>query len=165
MDKDFISFRDFLSNNGIKMPEKPVFEDVEDAEENVENQESLVFTEDSIDNSENNDNISEDISIVDTEANFYNLYNDVNEKFSCDIHIDGTELSKVSARLVIESKKWNILFNGTIVNGKCEVPLKKLDILNEGETGKIKLEVLADGVIFTPWEENFIIKKKVKIGF
>jgi hypothetical protein len=56
------------------------------------------------------------------------------------------------------------MFLGEVENGKCIIPVKKLNILKEGQIGKIKLEVLADGVVFIPWEDNFKVFKKVKIS-
>jgi hypothetical protein len=55
------------------------------------------------------------------------------------------------------------MFKGEIRNGKCIIPLKKLAILNEGQRGNIKLEVNADGNLFTPWEDEFIVKVSKKV--
>jgi hypothetical protein len=97
-------------------------------------------------------------------SNYYQLYKDVNENFVCDIFIEGAKIEDSKVRLVLESKEWNLIFNGYIENGKCHIPIKKLDILNEDITGEIKLEVIAEGNVFVPWFDKFIVKstKKVK---
>ncbi len=55
------------------------------------------------------------------------------------------------------------MFIGEIKNGKCIIPIKKLNILNEGQTGNIRLEVNADGNLFTPWEDKFVVKMAKKV--
>lgn len=52
-------------------------------------------------------------------------------------------------------------------NGKVSIAIKKLNILEEGTRGKIKMEVIAEGTVFTPWEDDFEIKlsKKVTVKF
>ena len=35
--------------------------------------------------------------------------------------------------------------------------------MNEGSTGTIRLEVNADGTLFTPWEDNFVVKASKKV--
>ena len=55
------------------------------------------------------------------------------------------------------------MFVGEIRNGQCIIPIKKLNILNEGQTGNIKLEVNADGNLFTPWEDKFVVKVSKKV--
>lgn len=102
------------------------------------------------------------------ESNYYMLYKDKNETFSCEVSVEGANLNDTYARLVIESKDWNLVFKGEIdSNGKCTIPIKKLAILNEGEVGDIRLEVVAEGSMFIPWESEFKIKvnKKVSVKF
>lgn len=96
--------------------------------------------------------------------NFYTLYKDVNENFSCDIFIEGANPDKSTARIIIESKDWNLVFNGHIENGKCVIPIKKLNILEENLTGKIKLEVIAEGNIFVPWEQKFLVQSTKRVS-
>ena len=55
------------------------------------------------------------------------------------------------------------MFPGEIRNGKCIVPIKKLGILKEGEMGTIKLEVVAEGNLFIPWEDTFKVKLSKKV--
>ena len=95
----------------------------------------------------------------------YTLYTDKSEDFKCNIKVDGANISNTTARLVLENSNLNILFEGTIdSNGICIVPIKQLkNILPEGIEGKMKLEVIADGTFFSPWEDDFIIKVNKKV--
>lgn len=98
--------------------------------------------------------------------NFYPLYKDKSETFSCDVAVEGADLNDTSVRLIVESDEWTLMFNGEVdKKGKCNIPIKKLGLFNEGTTGKIRLEVIAEGTVFTPWEDDFKVKlsKKVEI--
>jgi hypothetical protein len=96
---------------------------------------------------------------------FYLLYRDKTELFSCDIMIEGANLSETQARLIVESDEWTLMFEGEITkNGKCNIPINKLSILNEGAEGKIRLEVIADSSVFVPWEDNFKVKLSKKVS-
>ena len=52
-------------------------------------------------------------------------------------------------------------------NGKVTIPIRKLNILEEGLKGTIKMEVIAEGTVFIPWEDDFEVKmsKKVMVKF
>lgn len=98
----------------------------------------------------------------------YKLYKDKSEIFSCDIEVEGANIKDSQVRIVVESNEWSLLFNGNIdENGKVSIPIKKLSLLEEGATGKIRMEVIADGTIFVPWNDDFIVKlsKKVMVKF
>jgi hypothetical protein len=94
---------------------------------------------------------------------FYKLYKDINEEFVCDIAIEGSSPEDTYARIIVESDEWSLMFPGEIRNGKCIVPIKKLGILKEGEMGTIKLEVVAEGNLFIPWEDTFKVKLSKKV--
>ena len=94
---------------------------------------------------------------------YYKLFKDKSEDFICDIAIEGVNQNDTEVRLIIESEDWTLMFTGEIKNGKCIIPIKKLNILNEGQTGNIKLEVNADGNLFTPWEDKYIVKVSKKV--
>ena len=94
---------------------------------------------------------------------YYKLFKDKSEDFICDIAIEGVNQNDTEVRLIVESEDWTLMFVGEIKNGKCVIPVKKLNILNEGQTGNIKLEVNADGNLFTPWEDKFIVKVSKKV--
>ena len=44
----------------------------------------------------------------------YKLFTDKSELFECDIKLEGASLSKSSARLVVETSDYSLLFNGNI---------------------------------------------------
>ena len=97
----------------------------------------------------------------------YKLYTDKTEIFKCKIHLEGAELNEAKSRLVVESSKFNLLFEGTIdKNGQCEIPIKKLkNVLTENDKGTMKLEVIADDTYFEPWTSDFSVdvSKKIKV--
>jgi len=84
------------------------------------------------------------------------------------LRVEGANIKDSQVRIVVESNEWSLLFNGNIdENGKVNIPIKKLSLLEEGATGKIRMEVIADGTIFIPWDDDFIVKlsKKVMVKF
>ena len=93
------------------------------------------------------------------------LFRDKMETFECEIQIEGARKDQTQVRMVVETEDWSLVFPGKFNNGKCEVPIKKLSILEEGMTGTMKLEVIVEDTIFVPWEENFTVKnsKNVKV--
>ena len=94
---------------------------------------------------------------------YYKLFKDKAEEFVCDIAVEGVNNNDTEVRLIVESEDWTLMFVGEIRNGKCIIPIKKLNILNEGQTGNIKLEVNADGNLFTPWEDKVVVKVSKKV--
>ena len=95
---------------------------------------------------------------------YYNLYSDKSENFVCDIAIQGADPKQTEARLVVESGDWTLMFYGDVKNGKCTIPIKKLNILKEGQVGDIRLEVIAEGNIFVPWEDKFKVRVSKKVS-
>lgn len=92
------------------------------------------------------------------------FFTDKPETFVCEINIEGASLNNTIARIIFESEKWTLVFYGNIDNdGKCKINIRKLDILKEGEVGKMKLEVIADDTLFVPWSDNFEIKTSKKV--
>lgn len=167
MDKEIISFRDFLKTNDDEYNESgylPNFESLEEDDSEFE------LTNDRIDYLLNEFELSQEevnkLKQIDEseDSDYYNLYRDINESFSCDIFIEGSNPENASARLVIESTDWNLVFNGEIENGKCIIPIKKLDILSEDLVGKIKLEIIAEGNVFIPWENKFLVKSSKRVS-
>ena len=108
---------------------------------------------------------NEDVVIesVESDNNYYKLYKDKAEDFRCDIAVEGVNQSDTEVRLIVESDEWTLMFVGEIKNGQCVIPMKKLSILNEGTKGNIRLEVNADGTLFTPWEDKFVVKASKKV--
>jgi hypothetical protein len=113
----------------------------------------------SIDNKNNFNKIKEDA------GDYYVVYKDKFENFSCNVFVEGAKIHNTKARLVLESDDWNLVFEGDIDEyGKCTIPMKKLNILDEGTVGKIRLEVIAENTIFTPWEDDFKVKLDKKVA-
>ena len=95
----------------------------------------------------------------------YKLFTDKSELFECDIKLEGASLSKSSARLVVETSDYSLLFKGEInSSGKCEIPIRKLKgLIDENTTGNIRLEVIAEDTFFTPWESDFEVDVSKKV--
>tara|TARA_B110000196_G_C20834695_1_gene515403 strand:- start:22 stop:591 length:570 start_codon:yes stop_codon:yes gene_type:complete len=95
----------------------------------------------------------------------YKLFTDKTELFECSISLEGASLKKSKARLVIETKEYSLLFNGSISkSGKCEIPIRKLKgLIDESTVGNIRLEVIAEDTFFTPWESDFEVDTSKKV--
>ena len=95
----------------------------------------------------------------------YKLFTDKSELFECDIKLEGASLSKSSARLVVETSDYSLLFKGEInSSGKCEIPIRKLKgLIDENTTGNIRLEVIAEDTYFSPWESDFEVDASKKV--
>lgn len=168
---DVFSFEDFLNineksdieNKSTQQPAQPV------QSENIDNDSRIekldIIPEKLVEDINLEQKVDESFTEIEDDG-YYKLYKDINEEFSCDISIEGSSPEETYARLIIESEDWSLVFPGIIKNGKCNVPIKKLGILKEGEIGNIKLEVIAEGNIFIPWEDQFKVKvsKKVSIS-
>ena len=117
--------------------------------------------EDSLGSYQNKQNFTKVQEQVD---NYYSVFKDKSENFTCDVMVEGAKLNDTQARLILESDDWTIMFEGEIDrNGKCNIPIKKLNIFDEGTIGKIRLEVIAENTIFTPWEDDFRVKMSKKV--
>jgi hypothetical protein len=178
MEKDVFKFEDFLSGNKIddlkKMKSDLIKEGLFNEDEDInENDEDIIdqslnpynnSSEDFIEDIKPDfEEIYEDSNPIHNDNESYVLYKDKSEEFICDIAIEGVSQKDTEVRLIIESSDWTLMFKGEVKNGKCVIPLKKLSILNEGTIGNIKLEVNADGNLFTPWEDEFIVKVSKKV--
>jgi len=95
----------------------------------------------------------------------YKLFTDKSELFECDIKIEGASLSNSTARLVVETNDYSLMFNGKITSsGKCTIPIKKLKgLIDESSKGNIRLEVIADDTYFIPWKSEFAISASKKV--
>jgi hypothetical protein len=192
MEKDVFKFEDFLSGSKLDELKKMKSELLKEGlfnDDEINNNSDLDFSDDEIiqefnpynvnmEKDTTNDDINnvefdenDDIENIETdESNIeynsdesYVLYKDKAEDFVCDIAVEGVSQKDTEVRLIVESTDWTLMFKGEIRNGKCIIPLKKLAILNEGQRGNIKLEVNADGNLFTPWEDEFIVKVSKKV--
>jgi hypothetical protein len=189
MTDDVFSFDDFLNKNGGKKPstnsiKDKFLEEVEQEsiemlkesqkqEEEEKEEVEVKSTEgvskpkvEEVEEEEDEEEITNEnafVQNVEEDDDFYKLYQDKNEEFSCDIMIEGSSPEETYARIIVESENWSLVFPGEIRNGKCIVPIKKLNILKEGEIGNIKLEVVAEGNLFVPWENQFKVKLSKKV--
>jgi len=95
----------------------------------------------------------------------YKLFTDKAELFECDIKIEGTSLSKSTARIVVETSDYSLMFNGKIEQGgKCTIPIKKLKgLIDESTKGNMRLEVIAEDTYFVPWKSDFEIEASKKV--
>ena len=170
--EDVFRFEDFLKGSKLdelmkmkqNLLEEGVFDEALDSEESQEDE------YEAIDQDLNPYRMVESISEkdeIDVESDsgedFYKLYRDKAEEFVCDIAVEGVSQSDTEVRLIVESEDWTLMFSGEIKNGKCVIPIKKLSLFNEGQTGNIRLEVNADGNLFTPWEDRFVVKASKKV--
>lgn len=102
--------------------------------------------------------------IVEEPVTGYKVFRDKTETFICDMEISGANPANSKARVIIESSDMTYMFEGTIDDkGHCEIPLRKMNFLSENEIGKIKLEVIADDMVFNPWEDTFVATSSKKV--
>jgi len=172
--EDVFRFEDFLKggklDNLMKMKqsllEEGVFDEASDYDESQEQEYDAIdqnFNPYRMTESLYEDEEDEDESNESSNEDFYKLYKDKAEEFVCDIAVEGVSQSDTEVRLIVESEDWTLMFSGEIKNGKCVIPIKKLSLFNEGQTGNIRLEVNADGNLFTPWEDRFVVKMSKKV--
>jgi len=92
------------------------------------------------------------------------LYTDRAEIFECNVALKGASLKNSSLRAVLKLQDKSLLYEGKIApSGKGEVVFPKLKHLSEeGETGTMVLEVIADDAYFQPYEEQFIVETSKK---
>lgn len=164
------NFDDFLNLSFSRLEESKVENKSTHSNKIVENIEpedidieEINPEEDKEDEVEEKEDEVEEIIKIEEDSDYYVLYKDISEEFTCDITIDGVPEEESQARIIVESKEWILLFPGEIKNKKCIIPIKPLKLFNEGEIGKIKLEVIAEGNIFVPWEDLFKIKISKKV--
>lgn len=94
----------------------------------------------------------------------YTLYIDKPELFEAHIQIEGASISNTICRLVLEHNNHSLLFEGKIEKNTAKIPLNSLkSILKEGDTGLMKLEVIADDTYFVPWKSDYLANVSKKI--
>jgi hypothetical protein len=90
----------------------------------------------------------------------FKLYTDKNNTFKCKVAIEGANENTAVARLVIEGESHNLMFDGKIKEGICEVNIGKFkNFDNFKSKGQVKLEVIADDTYFTPWKSEYILEQ------
>lgn len=95
----------------------------------------------------------------------YKLYTDKNENFECEVAVKNASLKGSMARLVVESAEGvNLVFNGKIEGGKCNVPIRRLKgLLDESSNGKMALEIIVEDTYFKPWESEFTVEQHTAV--
>lgn len=94
----------------------------------------------------------------------YKLLKDKNNEFQCEIKLEGTSAKDAKARLFLEADGCEYMFKGQISEGKCTIPLGKLKkFINLLESGKIRLEIIAEDTIFTPYENTYELEQDKKV--
>jgi hypothetical protein len=154
------SKNDSFNNDVIRIPEDVYKKEEENY--NADYQNEIIQNSEEINNNE--DEFIEDDIINDSD--YYKIYRDKEEIFECNISIQGAKLSSTQVRLIIDHDICNLVFYGKVYKeGKCKIPLKKMTFYPEGSMGRMRLEVIVDDSIFTPWEETFLVEgsKKVKV--
>jgi hypothetical protein len=177
MNEDVFSFEDFLAGKvekpvkskpikkvveTIEVEETPEVEEIQKVEDIKQPEPPQVVEFEETPEEEEEEYVEEQPQVV--EENFYPLYKDKGENFSCDIYVEGAKTDETITRLIIESEDWTLMFPGEIKNGKVNIPIRKLNLFEEGQRGKIKLEVIAEGTVFIPWEDEFKIKVSKKVS-
>ncbi len=95
----------------------------------------------------------------------YKIYRDKAETFVCDMEITGASAMNSKARIIMECKDLTYMFEGSIdEKGQCRIPLRKMNFLQENEGGVIKLEVIAEDMVFQPWQDNFVAVNSKKVS-
>ena len=95
----------------------------------------------------------------------YRLYLDKNEIFECEVSVKNASLKDSVARLIVESTDGvNFVFNGSIQNNKCNIPIRKLKgLLDENARGNMFLEVIVEDTYFKPWKSDFVVEEHTSI--
>lgn len=94
----------------------------------------------------------------------YKLYTDKQANFECKVELEGASVSSAVARLIVESNGDSLLYSGKISsNGMCSIPISKLRTkFKDGDTGTMKLEIIAEDTYFQPWSSEFVVTASKK---
>jgi hypothetical protein len=157
-----ISFKEFMTTQKPQSTEEVVVNEV--VQKAIEEKTKIIDESKTVSEVEHKkEELNERVEVA---PSGYKIFRDKSENFICDMEISGANPANSKARIIIESKDLTYMFEGTIdAQGKCKIPLKKMNFLSENETGIIKLEVIADDTVFTPWEDNFVAvnSKRVEV--
>jgi hypothetical protein len=96
--------------------------------------------------------------------NSYTIYLDKEETFEFDVSIKNASIKNSTARLIIESDDINLVFFGNITKDTITVPIKSLKkYFTESDKATIKLEVIIENNVVTPWESELIFENYNKV--
>lgn len=94
----------------------------------------------------------------------YTIYLDKEETFECEASIKNASYKNSSARLIIESEDVNLVFYGNVDKNTISVPIKSLKkYFTESDSAKIKLEVIVENQLVTPWESEVLFENYNKV--
>jgi hypothetical protein len=94
----------------------------------------------------------------------YTIYLDKEETFECEVSIKNASIKDSSARLIIESDDINLVFFGTVSKDTISVPIKSLKkYFTESDKATIKLEVIVENNLVTPWESELLFDSYNKV--
>ena len=94
----------------------------------------------------------------------YKLLKDKNNEFQCEIRLEGASAASAKARLFLEADGCEYVFNGQISGETCTIPMGKLKkFANLLESGKIRLEVVADDTLFVPYESDYQLEAEKRV--
>tara|TARA_Y100000310_G_scaffold10207_1_gene10922 strand:+ start:373 stop:891 length:519 start_codon:yes stop_codon:yes gene_type:complete len=95
------------------------------------------------------------------------LYTDKSEIFECNVSLEGASIKESKLRAILKFDDKNLMVEGKIKSdGKGEILFPKLkNISEDGEVGKMELEVIAEDAYFQPYEETFkvVTSKKATV--
>ena len=90
----------------------------------------------------------------------YKLLKDKVNEFQCQIKLVGASEKTAKVRLFLEGVGCEYSFKGTIEGTRVSVNLGKLkSFSNLMESGKIRLEVIADDTLFVPYESTYAVEE------
>ena len=94
----------------------------------------------------------------------YKLLKDKNNEFQCEIKLVGANEKTAKVRLFLEGTGCEYSFNGTIEGTRVRVNMGKLKQFgNLMESGKIRLEVVADDTLFVPYESTYELEESKSV--
>ena len=162
-----INFKDFFKSEfdeSIEVAKNDIKEYISTIK-NEDKSEELIKEDISTIENEITEEIEEKIQQI-VEDSYYSIFKDKTNDFKFEIFPEGdAKKASLKGRIIIESEDWSLVFNGDIdKKGICTIPIKKIDILQEGTIGKIRVEVIADDSIFVPWEDEFKVKVSKKVS-
>ena len=93
------------------------------------------------------------------------LYTDKTELFESNVALEGASIKESKLIAILNFDDKNLMVEGKIKsNGKGQILLPKLkNISEDGEVGKMELEVIAEDAYFQPYEEDFEVKVSKKV--
>lgn len=94
----------------------------------------------------------------------YKLLKDKNNEFKCEIKLEGANSKNALVRLFLQGDGCEYSFKGQIVENKCTIPLGKLKKFESLlESGKIRLEVIAEDTWFVPYESDYVLEQSKSV--